>query len=90
MKTIESIKSQIQRLYETNPNVHVNIKMTHPRISVKDTAAVITGVYRNLFRIVEHDCGYARTHSIQYAEVLIGQVVIAELELDAPENPPTL
>jgi len=85
MKSIESIKSQIQRLYETNPNVHVNIKLKHPRITVNGTAAVITGVYRNLFRIVEHDCGYARTHSIQYAEVLIGQVVIAELESNNTE-----
>ncbi len=86
MKSIESIKSQIQRLYETNPNIHINIKMTHPRITVNGTAATITGVYRNLFRIVEHDRGYARTHSIQYAEVLIGQVVIEEVELDAPEH----
>ena len=36
MKTIEQIKEGICHLFETDPNIHVSISMSHPKRSVKD------------------------------------------------------
>lgn len=87
MNSLESIQQQIRRLCQTDPHVHLTVKVSRPKLSVTNVPAVIKGVYRNLFCVEESTCGYPRMHSIQYTEVLIGQVVIAELKLDAPNAP---
>lgn len=79
MSTVDYIKSEINRLYKTNPNIHININMSRPKLTVAATPAVIKGVYPNIFRIEENVSGHPRCHSIQYTEVLIGQVGIPEL-----------
>ena len=79
MNTIEQIKSEIKRLYERNPNIHISFKMTHPKVIVEEKSARITGVYRNIFQIEENDSGRLNRYSFQYGDVLIGQVIIQEL-----------
>lgn len=79
MANIEYIKRKIKKLYETNPNVHINVKLTHPKLTVNTTPAVIKGVYPNIFRIEENISGHPRCHTVQYTEVLLGQVNISEL-----------
>lgn len=79
MVNIDYIKRKIKQLYETNPNVHINVKITHPKLTVNTSPAIIKGVYPNIFRIEESISGYPRCHTVQYAEVLSGQVNIAEL-----------
>lgn len=83
---MDRIRSQIRRLYETDPNIHLNVTISHPKTAVRNAPAVIKGVYRNLFLIQESDFGYPRYHSIQYAEVMIGQVEIPELGNIQPVN----
>ena len=80
MSTVEHIKSEIKRLYETAPNIHINVKMTHPKVIVEGTLAKIVGVYKNIFQIEENDRGRPTRHTFQYGDVLIGQVVIEELD----------
>ncbi|MBQ7338802.1 MAG: hypothetical protein IJW40_10190 [Clostridia bacterium] len=80
MNTVEHIKSKIMRLYQTNPNIHINVKMTHPKVIVEGTPAKIVGAYKNIFQIEEHDSGHLNRHTFQYGDVLIGQVVITELD----------
>lgn len=87
MNSLESIQQQIRRLCQTDSQIHLTVKMSRPKLIVNNVPAIIKGVYRNLFCVEESTCGYPRTHSIQYTEVLIGQVVIAELECDAPNTP---
>ena len=79
-RTIETIKSDIYRLFKTNPHIHVNVIMRHPKVSVQNEPAVIKGVYPNIFQIEEMENGYARCHSVQYNDVLIGRVEILELQ----------
>lgn len=79
MANVEYIKRKIKQLYETNPNVHINVKLTHPKLRVNSTPAVIKGVYPNIFRIEEYVSGHPRCYTVQYAEVLLGQVNITEL-----------
>lgn len=82
MTTLQIIKDGIKRLYETAPSVHVSVNMTRPRIVIKDSPAVITGVYPNIFRIEERSSGYLRSHSLQYTDVLIGHINISELNIE--------
>lgn len=79
MGTIDQIKSKIKKLYETNPNIHVNAKVSRPKGETGPVSAAITSVYPNFFCIEESSCGYAKKHTIRYAEVLTGQVHVLEL-----------
>ena len=81
MDSMEYIKSGIERLYKTNPNIHISVSRTHPKIIVAAEPAKIVGVYRNIFQVEE--CGSGRSparHTFQYADILIGQVKIEELD----------
>ena len=80
MSTVEHIKGEIKQLYETDPNIHINVKMTHPKMIVEGTPAKIVGVYKNIFQIEENDSGHPNRHTFQYSDVLIGQVIIEELD----------
>ena len=80
MDNLKYIKSEIERLYKTNPNIHITVKLARPKVIVKGTSAVITGVYRNIFQIEENDSGHPTRHTFQYGDVLIGHISIAELD----------
>ena len=81
MNNIDYIKSEIKRLYETNPNVHISVSRTHPKVIVDASPAKIVGVYKNIFQVEECEGGKMPTrHTFQYGEVLIGQVVIEEFD----------
>lgn len=79
MSTIDWIRVKIQKLYETDPHIHMNVRLTHPKLHKNAVPVVIKDVYPNLFRIEEDHNGQPRCYSVQYAEVLIGQVDIPEL-----------
>ena len=80
MSTVEHIKSEIKRLYETDPNIHISVSRTHPKVIVDASPAKIVGTYKNIFQIEESEGGKMPTrHTFQYGDVLIGQVVIEEL-----------
>ena len=80
MSTVDYIKSEINRLYEAKQTIHISVKMTRPKITVESMPAVITGVYKNIFQIEGSDSRHPNRHTFQYADVLIGQVVIEEVD----------
>ena len=80
MNTVEHIKSEIERLYKTDPNVLVSVNMKRPKLIIERAPAKIVGVYKNIFRIEECGTGLPTRHTLQYSDVLIGQVVIEKLE----------
>lgn len=80
MNTVEYIKSEIKRIYETNPNIHISVKLTRPRLTIEGAPVTIVGVYKNIFQIEESDKGRTNSHAFQYGDVLTGQVVIEELD----------
>ena len=79
MNSLDIIKSQIKNLYETNPRVHINISISHPRIHLKNDPVKITGVYKNVFRIEENSSGIPKYHTLQYTDVLTKEIEIVEL-----------
>ena len=81
MDCMETVKNGIERLYKTNPYIHISLSKTHPKIIVAAEPARIVGVFRNIFQVEE--CGEGRLpirHTFQYGDVLIGQVRIEELD----------
>ncbi len=80
MSALDLIKSQIKALYETNPNIHINISLSHPRLSFTNDPVVIKGVYPHVFRIEETSSGVPKCHTLQYTDVLTGQVSIEEMK----------
>ena len=81
MDYIEQIKGGIEKLFKTNPNIHISISRTRPKLIVDASPAKIVGVYKNIFQVEECEGGKMPTrHTFQYGEVLIGQVKIEELD----------
>ncbi len=84
METVDSIKKKIAALYESDPHIHISICMTRPKLVVEAAPAVITAVYRNVFQVEECSDGMPKRHTLQYADVYIRQIRIAELALEEP------
>ena len=81
MEQLNYIKGEIEKLYQTNPDIHISVNRTRPRIFVEASPAKIVGVYKNIFQIEESVSGRLPVkHTFQYGEVLIGQVAIKELD----------
>ena len=79
MNSLDIIKSKIQKLYKTNPNIHINVAITSPKINLKNESVVIKGVYSHIFQIEERGSGTPKCHTLQYTDVLLHHVEIAEL-----------
>ena len=60
MSTLEIIREKIRHLYETNPEVHMNVVLDNPRTVLKNTPAKIVGVYPYIFRIEESTVNFNR------------------------------
>lgn len=79
MTSLDVVKSGIQRLYKSNPKIHISVSMSHPKISLKNEPVTITGVYNHIFQIEETTFGSPKRHTLQYADVLTNRIEIAEL-----------
>ncbi len=80
MSSTEIVRAQIKRLYETNPDIHITLSLSQPKLALNKAEAKITGVYKQLFQIEEYSEGKPQRHALQYIDVLINRVVISELE----------
>ena len=79
MLTINTIKSGIAELYRKGEPIHVNVSLSHPKVSLKNDLARIVGVYPYVFRIEEKSSGAAKCHTLQYSDILTGNIEIIEL-----------
>ena len=86
MSSLDTIKKKIQKLFATDPNIHVNVSINKPRIRLINEPAVIKGVYPHIFQIEEYSSGAAVCQSIQYNALLTGQVEIIELKAQSPSR----
>lgn len=76
--TCEIIKKRIEYLHKNHPNIHVNVKLGHPRESLMDVPATIVEVYPNIFVLAETSKGHEERHTAKYSDVLIGLIDIVE------------
>ena len=87
MNDIDSIKFAIKKLYESDPNIHMTIKLLHPKIVFENIPTKIIGVYRNIFQVEESNDVRSTRHSFQYGDILIGRITIPELNYTPPVPP---
>ncbi len=80
MNALDLIREKIKHLYNTNPQVHLNVNIKRPRVILENSEATITGVYPHIFIIEECTSGTPKQHTLQYTDVLIKNIVILELE----------
>lgn len=79
MASLDLIKNQVKKLYQTHPKIHINVSMTHPRIRLKNEPVTITNVYPHIFQIEEYSNGFPKCHTLQYTDILTKQIEILEL-----------
>lgn len=80
MTILDDIKIKIKKLYETNPEIHINYISSFPKIYLTDEPAKIVGVYKNVFVLEEYTKGHAQKHTFQYTDVFTKQLQITELD----------
>lgn len=78
MTQLDKIKKKVAYLYATSPKIHINVRLTHPRLELKNDLVEIKGVYKNIFCIEETTTGIQRTHSLQYVDILTHNIEIVE------------
>ena len=76
MNTVDIIRNRIQELYRTNPVINIDVSMSHPKVRPTNQEAIIKEVYPHIFRISTQ----GKLYSIQYTDILIKAVRIAEPE----------
>ena len=86
MDSFEYIRHKVMRLYETEPCIHISIKTSHSRTARQEIPAVIKGVYKSIFQIEECDVKHPTRITVQYNDLLTGQVVIKELDFIPDTN----
>ena len=79
MSATDSIRLRIEQLYKTNPHVHLNVSLSHPKLTLVNVPAVILGVYPHIFRIEECCDGMPKCHTLQYSDVVTKRIEILEL-----------
>ena len=80
MDNWEHIKNKIESLQKTAKEIHITVQMQHPKMIIENMTAEILGAYRNIFRVREKDSGYSRCFTFKYTDIMIGHVVINELD----------
>ncbi len=83
---MDYIKKEIKRLYEKGTTVHISIKIKRPKLVAEDAPVRIVGVYSNIFQIEESGGDYPIRRTLQYADVLVGNVKIKELDFAPPAS----
>lgn len=82
ISSLADIRSKVQYLFQTNPNVHVNVSVRYPRTPRKtltDIPVVIKGVYPNVFQVEDISSGKPKIYMHQYNEIATKEIEILEL-----------
>ncbi len=77
MNPLETIREKMKRLKDKDPNIHVNVTISRPKIRLDNTPAQILDIYPNVFRL--RDIAQDKLYTVKYSDILTGQVKIIEL-----------
>lgn len=83
MRSLANIKSQVQTLFRTKPNIHMNETIPGSKIHLKKHPVTITAVYPNIFQVEDRTTDIPTTHTVQYVELMMGHIEIIELTKQA-------
>ncbi len=80
MNTENYFKERLTELYESDPYIHIDVNLARPRVELNNVRVKITGVYRHIFQIEVEKNGKIERYSLQYGDITVGIVKIAELQ----------
>lgn len=80
MNTLDVIRTKLQKIYNTDPHISINVSLTNPRINLKNEQVTITGIYPHIFQIEERSIGSPKKHTLQYSDILIGHIEILDMK----------
>ncbi len=75
--SIDEIKERLENLYNTNPNISIDIMQKRKRM--KGVKAILTGVYTNFITVESMVNRYKESFTISYIDIMIGNYKINEL-----------
>lgn len=75
MIAVDEIKQTIQKLFHTNPIIHINVSMNRPKKRITNQEAKIKKLYSNVFLIETQ----GKIYTFQYTDILTKNIEIAEL-----------
>ena len=74
-----TIKEHLQKIYETNPNIHVTIR--EGRTKLDNVASRITGIYNHFMCVTSDVKNYMEeSFTINFIDIVIGKFRIKELD----------
>ncbi len=76
LHTESEIRAKIQNIFESNPNIKMNVNLKRPKLILENASAVIKGVYPHIFQIEETTDGKLRTHTLKYTDIIAGHIEI--------------
>ncbi len=74
-----NVREKLKALFKLNPNVHINVSLSKPKLALKNEPVKITGVYQHIFQIEEYSTGVPVRYTLQYADLIIKRIEIVEL-----------
>ncbi len=80
METTETLRNKIRFLYEKQITLHIDVRLSHPKIDIRGAAVVIKDVYPFLFRVETPDEKTKQCYTLGYQDVMTGNIRIAELD----------
>ncbi len=80
MSIVETIRDNIRTLYETNPDIHVNVIVKGSRrMNLTNLPVTIKGVYPHMFQIEDNSGRIPRQFTHLYTDVITKDIEILEL-----------
>lgn len=79
MTSLDAVRYKLNELYHTHPQIHVNVSLSNPKVSVRNEAVIIKDVYPHIFRIEEYSSGSPKCYTWKYVDVLTKDIQIVEL-----------
>lgn len=80
MTQLDIIREDIKKLYSENKEIHINVSLSRPKLTLLNQTVKIKGVYSHIFMIEECSTGAPKTYTLQYSDVLLGHIEIEELK----------
>ena len=82
VSSLKDIREKILHLYQTHPDIHINIRLRYPRTprqALTNIPVVIKGVFPNVFQIEDNSSGKPRIYLHQYNDIATKEIEILEL-----------
>lgn len=83
---LNQIRQHIQQLFQSNPNIRVNVSLKKPKLNLCDVPVKIVGVYPHIFQIEEETSDGRKRYTLQYTDVLLHNIEILENANAADRN----